>query len=84
VSQLLHGMTWDHPRGLDCLVASNQLLSETAHATVEWQVRSLLSFGDQHIREFYEDVDLMIIDHPHVPDAVAAGAVVALGITKVN
>lgn len=78
MSQLLRGMTWDHPRGLDCLVASNPLLSATAHATVEWQARSLLAFGDQHIREFYKDVDLMIIDHPHVPDAVAAGSVVEL------
>jgi multiple sugar transport system substrate-binding protein len=77
MSQILRGMTWDHPRGLDCLVASNSLLSQNCDATVEWRARSLLDFGDQHISEFYRDVDLMIIDHPHVPDAVAAGAVVA-------
>lgn len=73
----LRGMTWDHPRGLASLVASNTLLQQMYGVEVEWQARSLLAFGDQHISEFFEDVDLMIIDHPHVPDAVAADALVA-------
>jgi len=77
MSTLLKGMTWDHPRGLDSVVASNSLLQEHAHASVHWKARSLLAFGDQHISEFFHDVDLMIIDHPHVPDAVSAGAVIA-------
>lgn len=77
MSTVLKGMTWDHPRGLASVEASNDLLSEMCHAGVEWQARSLLAFGDQPISEFFNDVDLMIIDHPHVPDAVAAGAVVA-------
>jgi multiple sugar transport system substrate-binding protein len=70
-------MTWDHPRGLDCLVASNTLLVENHSVSIEWKARSLLAFGDQHIEEFYRDFDLMIIDHPHVPDAVEAGGVIA-------
>jgi multiple sugar transport system substrate-binding protein len=45
--------------------------------SVDWKARSLLAFGDQHIEEFYRDFDLMVIDHPHVPDAVNAGAVIA-------
>ncbi|MCX6429468.1 MAG: sugar ABC transporter substrate-binding protein [Actinobacteria bacterium] len=76
-AELLRGMTWDHPRGLDCLVASNSLLVEKHSVSVEWKARSLLAFGDQHIEEFYRDFDLMVIDHPHVPDAVNAGAVIA-------
>lgn len=72
----LRGMTWDHPRGLDPLVASNDELKESIGVSVSWEARSLLAFGDQHISEFYEDYDLMVIDHPHVPDAVHAGAVV--------
>lgn len=74
----LKGMTWDHPRGLDCLVNSDGLLQNQLQVSVEWSARSLLAFGDQHISEFYSDHDLMIIDHPHVPDAVHAGAVIAL------
>ena len=72
----LRGMTWDHPRGLDSLVASNQLLKSSLGVSVTWDARSLLAFGDQHISEFYKDYDVMVIDHPHVPDAVHAGAVV--------
>jgi len=74
----LTGMTWDHPRGLDSVVNSNDLLQERCDISVKWDARSLLAFGDQHISEFYENYDLMIIDHPHVPDAVHAGAVIAL------
>ena len=72
----LRGMTWDHPRGLDSLVASNDLLKSSLGLSIRWDARSLLAFGDQHISEFYKDYDLMVIDHPHVPDAVHAGAVV--------
>ena len=76
--QRLSGMTWDHPRGLDCLVNSDGLLQKQLNVSVDWKARSLLAFGDQHISEFYADHDLMIIDHPHVPDAVHANAVIAL------
>jgi multiple sugar transport system substrate-binding protein len=72
----LKGMTWDHVRGHDCLVHSNDLLIHKCGISVTWDARSLLAFGDQHISEFYNDYDLMIIDHPHVPDAVHADAVI--------
>ena len=72
----LKGMTWDHVRGRDCLIESNNLLIQKCGISVTWDARSLLAFGDQHISEFYNDYDLMIIDHPHVPDAVHADAVI--------
>jgi len=72
----LKGMTWDHVRGRDCLIESNYLLIQKCGISVSWDARSLLAFGDQHISEFYNDYDLMIIDHPHVPDAVHADAVI--------
>jgi len=74
-------MTWNHPRGLDSLVASNELLKSTLGISISWDARSLLAFGDQHISEFYNDYDLMVIDYPHVPDAVHAGAVVEFELT---
>ena len=73
---VLKGMTWDHPRGLDSVVGSNSLLISENELTVQWNARSLLAFGDQPIVEFYKDVDLMVIDHPHVPDAVHSGTVI--------
>ena len=80
----LRGMTWDHPRGLDSLVASNDLLKSSLGLSITWDARSLLAFGDQHISEFYKDYDVMVIDHPHVPDAVHAGAVVEFERTASN
>lgn len=74
----LRGMTWDHPRGLDGLEASDELLQRRHGVSVEWEARSLLAFGDQHIADFADRYDLMVIDHPHVPDAVAAGAILPL------
>jgi len=75
---VLTGMTWDHPRGFESVVACNDLIKAEFGVTVEWSARSLLQFGDQHVREFAEGRDLMVIDHPHVPDAVVDGAVIAM------
>jgi multiple sugar transport system substrate-binding protein len=52
ITTQLKGMTWDHPRGLDCLVASNEYLKTTLGISISWDARSLLAFGDQHISEF--------------------------------
>lgn len=75
---VLRGMTWDHPRGFESVVACNDLVEKKFGVTIEWQARSLLQFGDQHVREFAKDHDLMVIDHPHVPDGVNDGALVAM------
>ena len=75
---ILHGMAWDHPRGFESVVACDDLVRERFGVTIEWTARSLLQFGDQHVREFAEDNDLMVIDHPHVPDGVADKALLAM------
>lgn len=75
---VLKGMTWDHSRGVDGLRASDALLVERHGVTVEWEARSLLAFGDQHVADFAHEFDVMVIDHPHVPDAVEAGALLPL------
>jgi len=71
-------MAWDHPRGLDSVVNSNSLLERQRDVRVDWEARSLLAFGDQPISAFYENFDLMIIDHPHVPDAVHSQTILPL------
>ncbi len=75
---VLRGMTWDHPRGFQSVVACNDLVEKKFGVTIEWQARSLLQFGDQHVREFARENDLMVIDHPHVPDGVIDGALLAM------
>ena len=77
----LRGMTWDHPRAIDGLHASAALLLDRHNVEVDWVSRSLLAFGDQHVADFAGDFDLMVIDHPHVPDAVEGGALLALDET---
>jgi multiple sugar transport system substrate-binding protein len=75
---VLRGMTWDHPRGIDGLRACDELLLRRHGVAVQWEARSLLAFGDQHVADFAHNFDLMVIDHPHVPDAAAAGALLPL------
>jgi multiple sugar transport system substrate-binding protein len=76
MTTVLRGMTWDHPRGVGGLRESDPLLQGV---TIEWEARSLLAFGDQHIADFASEFDICVIDHPHVPDAVEAGALLPLG-----
>jgi multiple sugar transport system substrate-binding protein len=71
-------MAWDHPRGFESVVACNDLVRERFGVTIDWTARSLLQFGDQHVREFAQENDLMVIDHPHVPDGVADKALLAM------
>ena len=74
----LTGITWDHPRAIDGLQACSSDSLRKFAAEVTWSTRSLLAFGDQHISEFASEHDLLIIDHPHVPDAVVSGSVLPL------
>jgi len=74
----LKGMTWDHPRAIDGLLACAPELEREFATSIEWSARSLLAFGDQHISEFAADFDLLVIDHPHIPDAVVANAVLPI------
>jgi multiple sugar transport system substrate-binding protein len=81
---VLKGMTWDHPRGVGGLRRSGLQLLDHHNVVIEWEARSLLAFGDQHIADFAPDFDVMVIDHPHVPDAVAAGALLPLTDSPYN
>jgi multiple sugar transport system substrate-binding protein len=72
---MLRGITWDHPRGLDPLLALNEPYSRLAEGVeVEWQTRSLAGFGEDPLEELAKSFDLLIIDHPFVGDAADSGA----------
>ncbi|RVT81853.1 extracellular solute-binding protein [Rhodobacteraceae bacterium CCMM004] len=75
----LRGMTWDHSRGLDPMVATAAHFAER-HPGVEitWDARSLQAFADRPIGEMAADYDLMVIDHPHVGEVAQSGELVAL------
>ncbi|MFT5742222.1 MAG: multiple sugar transport system substrate-binding protein [Paracoccaceae bacterium] len=75
----LRGMTWDHSRGVDPMLATSAAYAQT-HPGVEitWEKRSLQAFADRPIGEMAEAYDLMVIDHPHVGDVAGSGHLVAL------
>jgi len=62
---VLTGITWNHPRGYDPLIASSALYEELFGVKVKWEKRSLTNFGDQSLAGLADRFDLLIIDHPH-------------------
>ncbi|WP_233189198.1 ABC transporter substrate-binding protein, partial [Subtercola sp. Z020] len=75
----LRGMTWDHPRGLDSVVAASaEYERQHPGVSIEWSVRSLQAFADHPIADLARDHDLLVIDHPHIPLAARDGLFAAL------
>lgn len=75
----LKGMTWDHSRGFDPMVATSQAFTQThGDVSIAWEKRSLQAFADRPIKEMADTYDLMVIDHPHVGEVVRSGLLLAL------
>jgi len=74
----LKGITWDHARGYDPLIAASELYFKEKGIQVEWQKRSLTNFGDQSLEELSKKFDLIIMDHPHVGVAEASQCLLPL------
>ncbi|MGI1661558.1 extracellular solute-binding protein [Palleronia sp. KMU-117] len=76
----LLGMTWDHSRGFDPMVATSRAWAD-AHpgVTIRWEKRSLQAFADRPIEEMADRYDLMVIDHPHVGEVARSGLLMAFG-----
>ncbi|WP_372574862.1 extracellular solute-binding protein [Ruegeria jejuensis] len=62
----LTGMTWDHPRAYECLIAASEAYAGETGITIDWDKRSLQAFADAPIAELAADYDLIVLDHPHV------------------
>jgi len=74
----LRGITWEHPRGYDCMVAAAGVYAELTGVEVMWQARSLQAFADAPLDQLVTTYDLLVIDHPHVPRAAASGLLAQL------
>ena len=74
----LKGITWDHARGYDPLIASSELYYKEKGIQVDWQKRSLTNFGDQSLEALSKQFDLIIMDHPHVGVAEASQCLLPL------
>jgi multiple sugar transport system substrate-binding protein len=62
----LRGMTWDHPRGFEPLVACARLWHQRTGLEVLWERRSLQDFESFPVQTLARQYDLIVIDHPHV------------------
>lgn len=77
MSQGWRGLTWDHPRGYQALEAAAQRAAESA-VSISWDRHPLEGFESHPVAELCADYDLIVLDHPHVGDAVAAGCLTPL------
>ncbi|WP_112323090.1 ABC transporter substrate-binding protein [Oceanibium sediminis] len=74
----LRGMTWDHSRGVDPMLATSaQFAKDNPGVEIIWEKRSLQAFADRPIGEMAGRYDLMVIDHPHVGEVAGSGQLVA-------
>ncbi|CAM3627391.1 extracellular solute-binding protein [Occultella aeris] len=75
----LRGITWDHERGRNSIVAASRAYADAGHdVEVEWEARTLQAFADQGLESLARSYDLLVIDHPHIPQAAYAGLLAAL------
>lgn len=73
------GLTWDHPRGYRALEAAAARLDPDREGLVlSWDRHSLEGFEERPIGEQCALYDLVVLDHPHVGEAVAADGLVSL------
>ncbi|WP_424986989.1 extracellular solute-binding protein [Microbulbifer sp. S227A] len=74
----LRGMTWDHPRGYDPVVAASRQYAQDTGVEIHWDKRSLQAFADAPIAELAAAYDFIVLDHPHVGQIAETGALLAL------
>jgi multiple sugar transport system substrate-binding protein len=74
---VLRALGWDHPR---CRAPMEACAAAYPRARLVWEYRSLESFGDQPLAELADSYDLVVIDHPHIGEAVDAGCLRPLDV----
>jgi multiple sugar transport system substrate-binding protein len=67
------GLTWDHPRGYNALAAASK-----SGGPVQWDVQPLEGFESASIGKLCAEYDLVVLDHPHLGEALALGCLTPL------
>jgi multiple sugar transport system substrate-binding protein len=68
----LTGVSWDHPRGHDPMVATAAAYTRShPDVRIVWETRSLKDFGDYPIERLAERYDLILVDHPFAGTAAS-------------
>jgi multiple sugar transport system substrate-binding protein len=69
------GLTWDHPHGRLALERAAAGATDAAGARlIEWDAQPLEGFEASPIDELAARYDVIVLDHPHLGDAIATGA----------
>lgn len=63
------GLTWDHPRGYNALAAA---AAQADALTLSWDKHPLEGFESHPIGDLCARYDLVVLDHPHIGEAVVA------------
>lgn len=72
------GLTWDHPRGVNALRAAAAEVAPGQGLAVSWDKQPLEGFESHPIADLCARYDLVVLDHPHIGEAVEAGCLVPL------
>jgi multiple sugar transport system substrate-binding protein len=66
------GLTWDHPRGYAPLNVIAAEIAPTHGLEISWDVQPLHGFESNSIAALCARYDLLVLDHPHIGEAVRA------------
>lgn len=74
-----NGLTWDHPRGYDALAeVARRANAGRETPFIHWDTQPLEGFESAPITELTERYDLVVLDHPHIGEAVAENCLIPL------
>lgn len=73
----LAGLTWDHPRGYEALQAA-QSDPAAPGCPIDWARQPLEGFESAPIAETAGRYDLIVLDHPHIGEAITTDALLPL------
>lgn len=73
------GLTWDHPRGYNALAAAARRVNDGRQdPLIAWVTQPLEGFESAPITELAAAYDLIVLDHPHIGEAVAEACLTPL------
>ncbi len=72
------GLTWDHPRGYRALEAAAATVAPEQGLSIAWDRHPLEGFEAHPIADLAARYDLIVLDHPHVGEAVARDCLVPM------
>lgn len=75
----IKALTWDHPRGFNALAAAAQREEVIAAGLdIQWDKQPLEGFESHPIADLCARYDLVVLDHPHVGEAVGGDCLQSL------